>query len=76
MRIGALTLLLLCTLFSVKASIGQMVVASFWSFSQSYTTSNCIVPKRTFSPMGWEESNLVLIMDSTQYWYKMKDIVY
>lgn len=38
-------------------------------YPQDYPNRNCIVPKKTFSPMGWVESNIVQIVDSTHYWY-------
>lgn len=38
-------------------------------YPQDYPNRMCIVPKKTFSPIGWVESNVVQIKDSTHYWY-------
>ncbi|NLO72185.1 MAG: exo-alpha-sialidase, partial [Porphyromonadaceae bacterium] len=38
-------------------------------YPQDYPNRYCVVPQRTFSPMGWVESNVIQIKDATHYWY-------
>ena len=38
-------------------------------YPQSYPNRNPMAPKRSFSPMGWVESNVVQITDPNHYWY-------